>query len=305
MRTSIATIEEFLSHRRIALVGVSHNPKDLSRVILRELVKRGYEAIAVNKSGGTLEGLTVYSSVRDIPHGLTPDGAIIMVASADSAAVVADCIAAGIPRVWLHRGAGPGATSREATALADQHGLVLVDGECPMMFLANGMHAAHGALRRLGDHYPIGGTRRASSGTRAALVVLQLIVALGALTAGGSFMHDPSGAGLGMSTALLAPSPFESFFVPGLVLFVVNGLAQVFAAALALRRHRFAARAAVIVGALLCGWITFQFFWLAAVSWLQFACFAIGALEIVLGFRLVRRAVSDATMGETWRTTTG
>ena len=157
MPTSIATIEAFLSHRRLALVGVSSNDKDLSRVVMRELVKRGYEVVPVGRHGGVVDGATVYGNVRDIPRAAEPiGGVIIMVPSADSAAVVADCVAAGIPRVWLHRGVGAGATSREATALADQHGLLLVDGECPLMFVGDGLHAAHGALRRLGDHYRAG-----------------------------------------------------------------------------------------------------------------------------------------------------
>lgn len=291
MPTSIATIEAFLSHRRLALVGVSSNDKDLSRVVMRELVKRGYEVVPVGRHGGVVDGATVYANVRDIPRGAEPiGGVIIMVPSADSAAVVADCVAAGNPRVWLHRGVGAGATSREATALADQHGLLLVDGECPLMFVGDGLHAAHGALRRLGDHYPSGGTRRASPWTRAALVLLQVVTALGALSAGASFIADPSGAGLGMSTALLAPSPFDSFLVPGLVLFIVNGLGQATAAVLVLKRHALAARVSVVFGVMLCGWIAFQWLWLAALSWLQPACFAVGAVEIYLGFRLVRRA---------------
>ena len=52
MQTPMSTIEEFLSQRHLALVGVSRNPKDLSRVILRELRKRGYQVALVNPAGG-------------------------------------------------------------------------------------------------------------------------------------------------------------------------------------------------------------------------------------------------------------
>ncbi len=36
---------EFLAQKRIALVGVSRQEKDFSRMVLRELVRRGYDVV--------------------------------------------------------------------------------------------------------------------------------------------------------------------------------------------------------------------------------------------------------------------
>ena len=293
MQTPMSTIEEFLSQRHLALVGVSRNPKDLSRVILRELRKRGYQVALVNPAGGTIDGLPVHRSVAEIPQrpGEPPsDGAIIMVPASESAAVVAACVEAGVPRVWLHRGAGRGATSPEATHLAHSNGLWLVDGACPLMFIGGGLHALHGALRRVVGDYPDGGTRPAGRLVRISLVVLQLIVALGALVAGSAFMADPSGAMLGMTTRFLEHSPFASFLVPGIVLFVVNGVGQLACAILVMRKRQFAARFSIAFGIILCGWIVGQWLWLSGTSWLQPTIFAIGVAEVALGFGLVPRA---------------
>ena len=41
-------IDSFLSCRRIAVVGVSRDPKDFSRAVLRELLKRGYDVVPVS-----------------------------------------------------------------------------------------------------------------------------------------------------------------------------------------------------------------------------------------------------------------
>ena len=47
MVTSRAAIDSFLSLRRIAVVGVSRNEKDFSRMLWRELRKRGKRSLAV------------------------------------------------------------------------------------------------------------------------------------------------------------------------------------------------------------------------------------------------------------------
>jgi uncharacterized protein len=46
--SSMATIQDFLAQKRIAVVGVSRNPKDFSRGLFRTLRERGYDAVAVN-----------------------------------------------------------------------------------------------------------------------------------------------------------------------------------------------------------------------------------------------------------------
>ena len=60
---------------------------------------------------------------------------------------------------------------------------------------------------------------------RIVAIVLLFIVALNALAAGYSFITDPSGNGLGFSTVYLRTSaPFKNFLIPGIFLFVVNGI---------------------------------------------------------------------------------
>jgi len=298
MSTAIATIEDFLSQPRLALVGVSRDPKDLSRLILRELERHGHEIVAVTKQGDSVAERPSFRSVRDLPvAGDAPpvDGVIVMVPARDCASVVADCIAMHVPRVWIHRGVGAGSVSAAASMLAREHGLALVDGECPLMFLGGGVHAAHGTLRRLAGTYPTGGSRPAALALRIALAILQLIIGAAAVAAGTSLLANPSGAALGMTVALLASSPFETFLVPGIVLFVVNGLGQLTSATLVLRRRPGAERLSCLMGVALCGWIGFQWLWLGEPSWIQPLVFVIGAAQVALSLLLVRRAPSRIT----------
>jgi hypothetical protein len=74
-----------------------------------------------------------------------------MTRAAQAEDVVRDCANAGVPRVWLHRGIGPGAVSAAAVALCREKGIAVVEGECPFMFLPSPgiAHRVHGFFRRL------------------------------------------------------------------------------------------------------------------------------------------------------------
>ena len=68
-------------------------------------------------------------------------------------------------------------------------------------------------------------------------------------------MLGPTGAILPLPLSALNGSPFATYFVPGLVLFVALGLAPLAAAVTALRRHPIAPLATVGVGGLLLIWM--------------------------------------------------
>jgi predicted CoA-binding protein len=140
---------DFLAQRRLAVVGVSRDPHDFSRGLFRELLRRGYDLVPVNPAGGVVEGLPCARRVQDVQPPV--DGALLMTPAGRAEQVVRDCADAGIPRVWLHRGIGPGAMSDAAVSLCREKGIAVVDGECPYMFLpASGLvHRTHGFFRRL------------------------------------------------------------------------------------------------------------------------------------------------------------
>lgn len=89
-------------------------------------------------------------------------------------------------------------------------------------------------------------------------LILLLVTAINALVAGALFILDPSGTRMGMSVAYLQHSPFRSFFLPGLVLFSLIGLAGIQAAHATWHRRPRYALAIVRQGVLLSGWILVQ-----------------------------------------------
>jgi len=143
-------VRDFLAQHRIAVVGVSAASSSFGNTIYRELRSRGYDVVAVNRSTDTAEGDPCYPDVLSVPGTL--DGVIVMVKASSAEQVLRDCAERGVKRVWLFRGlGGPGALSKETEALAQELGLEVIPGACPLMFLepVKGAHRFHRAMRRM------------------------------------------------------------------------------------------------------------------------------------------------------------
>jgi uncharacterized protein len=148
-------INDFLAQKRIAVVGLSQRPTDFATTIFKELRRRGYDAIPVSRSLETVDGQPCYASLTDVPRPI--DGAIVMVGRAAALGVIEEAAVAGVPRVWLFKGlGGKGALSDEAVAACRTHGMQVVEGACPMMFLdpVTGVHRMHRFTRRLSGNLP-------------------------------------------------------------------------------------------------------------------------------------------------------
>ena len=147
-------IDSFLSCRRIAVVGVSRDPKDFSRAVFRAFVERGYDAVLVNAAGGELDGHPAARWVGEVQP--PPEAALLLTPPAATGQVVRECADAGVKRVWMHRGAGQGAVSPQAVTLCRERGIEVVDGECPFMFLPDTgwFHGVHRFFTRLGGRLP-------------------------------------------------------------------------------------------------------------------------------------------------------
>ncbi len=142
---------EFLAQKRIAVAGASGKSTNTATGIYRALRSHGYEVIPVNPNVDEVEGDRCYPNMQAIPGGA--DGAIIVTRPELTEQIVQDCVAAGVPRVWMHNNTfAPSSVSEKATAVCDENGITVIDGGCPMMFLDFGhkcMKWVLGAMGRL------------------------------------------------------------------------------------------------------------------------------------------------------------
>ncbi len=158
MKTTIRQIEDFLALKRVAVVGVSRDPKEISYTLWQELRQRRYEAVPVNPATSEIDGQRCYASVAEIEPPV--EGALIMTPPAVAEHVVEQCVEAGITHVWLYGGiAGSGATSDSAIEYAEGHGVDVVAKLCPYMFLPGTpfFHGVHAFGKKLTGSYPARG----------------------------------------------------------------------------------------------------------------------------------------------------
>ena len=151
---SLETIEDYLAQKRIAMIGISRNPKDFSAALFEEFRKRGYDMVPVNPNIREVLGQPCFARVQEIQP---PVDAVLLMTSAEiTNKVISDCAAAGVQRVWMYRAGGKGAVSEKAVAFCHEHGIQVVPGQCPFMFLpaTGGVHKFHGFIRKILGTYP-------------------------------------------------------------------------------------------------------------------------------------------------------
>jgi len=151
---SLEAIQDFLSQKRIAIIGISHQPDDFSVMLFKEFVRRGYEVFPVNPKLSEIEGKRCFARVQDIHPAA--DAALLMTSPMVTENVVMDCDDAGIRRVWMYSSGNQGAINDDAVAFCRARGIQVIRGHCPFMFWNDSHlgHRLHGFVLRLIGRYP-------------------------------------------------------------------------------------------------------------------------------------------------------
>jgi len=147
MQTMEEAASAFLAKKRIAVTGVSREPKTHgSNSVYRRFRERGYEVFAVNPNAAEVEGDPSYHDLKSIPGGV--DAVVIGTRPAFADGTMHECVELGIEHVWMHRGPGGGSVSDTATGYGREHGITVIDGGCPLMFEPTA-DFPHKVMRRL------------------------------------------------------------------------------------------------------------------------------------------------------------
>jgi hypothetical protein len=121
---------------------------------------------------------------------------------------------------------------------------------------------------------------------------LGCLLAFGALNAFAGGYYGLSGA-KDIPTEWLQEGPFEDYFIPSLILFVVVGGSFLAAAVAVLARRRVARFAAFGAGTIVLVWLAVEMAMIGYVSWMQPATAIAGLLVLVLAWLLRRPNASS------------
>ena len=122
------TIENFISLKRLAVVGVSRDSNKFGTRIFQELKQRGYQVTPVNPNMKDIGGQPCAPDLAALQGKV--DGAVVCIAPKQVEAVLLQAAASGIKNVWLQQGAESAAALKTAREL----GLNVVSGKCILMY---------------------------------------------------------------------------------------------------------------------------------------------------------------------------
>lgn len=139
-----AAVTHFLEAKRIAVAGVSRDPRQPANAIARRLRETGHEVVPINPKATELEGEHCYPDLASVPEAVD---AVMVVTHPDIAAnIVRQAAERGIDRVWFHRSFGDGSVSAAAVEECEKRGIQPIVGGCPMMY-CGGVDFGHRCMR--------------------------------------------------------------------------------------------------------------------------------------------------------------
>ena len=150
MKATKASIDSFLSSRRIAIAGVSREPKKFGYQIFKQLKEKGFEVYPINPNADYIDGTPCFRSVSALP--LSVHSLVILTPKKLTRDVVAEAITKGIDNIWIQQMS----ETRAAIELTKAHPVNLVTRECILMHTdpVQGIHNFHRKIKRFFGLYP-------------------------------------------------------------------------------------------------------------------------------------------------------
>ncbi|MBM2815422.1 MAG: CoA-binding protein [Ignavibacteria bacterium] len=126
-----ANIDEFLAGRKMAIAGVSRNPKKFGYMACKEIIQKGFAVYPINPAGGEILGLSAYPKLESLPE--KQENLLVLLPKIQAYNVIKDAFRNGIKRIWLQQGS----ESAEALEFCSKNGVTVITGRCILMFIGS------------------------------------------------------------------------------------------------------------------------------------------------------------------------
>jgi predicted CoA-binding protein len=133
--------EDFLSQKKIAVVGVSEERETGCNLNYEKFKDAGYTVYGINPKISQFKGDPCYPDLASTPE--KPDAVFILARPEVTEEIVRQCVDVGIKHVWMHcmMGTKPGlvesmtSVSQDAVTMCHENGIEVIPGSCPAQFL--------------------------------------------------------------------------------------------------------------------------------------------------------------------------
>ena len=138
-------IENFISSKRVAVVGFSRSGKKFGNMAGKELIKRGYEIYPVHPDAREIDGLTCYPNLKSLDG--KADALLISIPPVNVPPVLEEAAQVGLKNIWLQQGSW----SKEVQQTADRLGLPVVSKKCILMYAppVTSVHKFHRTIQSI------------------------------------------------------------------------------------------------------------------------------------------------------------
>jgi hypothetical protein len=123
--------------------------------------------------------------------------------------------------------------------------------------------------------------------------ILLLVNGIGAIYGGGNLIVHPDGGSIQLSLGWLTHSIFDNYLIPGIILFVANGLFSIIVLIKLILKGKRYSLLVMVQGLLLSGWIVVQIMIIQTIYFLHYAMGGVGVALIGIGWLLHKREMID------------
>jgi predicted CoA-binding protein len=121
-------IDEFISCKKLALVGMSRSDKKFGHMTAKELLAKGYEIFPVHPEAVEINGIACYPNLKSLEGKV--EALWISIPPKNVPGVLEEAAEIGLKKIWLQQGSW----SNEVQQCIDRLGLPVITKKCILMY---------------------------------------------------------------------------------------------------------------------------------------------------------------------------
>ena len=138
-------IQNFLAPKKMAIAGVSRDPKKFGYTVYEELSKKDYELYPINPNADTINGNKCYKDVSSLPSHVKH--LLILTPKSQTDETLKEAISKGITHIWVQQMS----ETENTIKIAEEYDIEPIMKKCIFMFAepVAGFHNFHRTLLKI------------------------------------------------------------------------------------------------------------------------------------------------------------